>query len=73
MYSFLTKLMNLFDKDLFPESLNENTFANKKDFYGFNNQFIRASIIVKLLKNLPVDCFIETGTCSGHTSFLINC
>lgn len=40
-------------------------------FYGFNRQFLKAAIIVRLLRRLPVDAFVETGTYTGATSLLV--
>lgn len=41
------------------------------NFFGMNHDFVRASIILRLLETLGVDVFVETGTHLGRTCFLI--
>jgi len=40
-------------------------------FFGMNHDFVRTSILLKVLKALEVDAFVETGTHLGRTCFLI--
>jgi hypothetical protein len=59
-----------FDGDLLTGS---RGLTDKKTdaFWGMNRQFIRTSILLKLLRALESDVFIETGTNVGRTCFLI--
>lgn len=41
------------------------------NFYGFNQQFIRASLFLTLINELSVDAFWETGSFMGDSSLLI--
>lgn len=69
----LRKLLNTISKNTFcddPNLLLEKSMQCN-EFYGFGRQFIRASIILMLLKTLDVDAFVETGTNTGWTSFLV--
>ena len=41
------------------------------DFYGFDRQFIRASLVLDILRNIGCDAFIETGAQNGATAWLV--
>jgi predicted O-methyltransferase YrrM len=64
-----TTSRSTFDCDL-RKALDEK--GKKTDaFWGMNRQFVRTSILLKLLKGLDIDAFVETGTHRGATCFLI--
>lgn len=67
-------LIKTYSKSYFPDDL--NVLLNQKDFpddfFGMNQNFIRASIVLQLIKTLSIDAFVETGTNKGATSMLIS-
>lgn len=69
----IRKLFNTISKNTFPKDLHSVFSKDVNDcyFYGMNGQFIKASIVINLLRELPFDYFVETGTNTGATSFLI--
>lgn len=68
-----TRLINTLSHKTFPHNLHLLTHWSgaTNNFFGMNHDFVRASIILKLLETLGVDVFIETGTHLGRTCFLI--
>jgi glycosyltransferase involved in cell wall biosynthesis len=42
-----------------------------ENFYGMNSQFLRVTLLLKLLRELEIDAFIEIGTNLGETCALI--
>ncbi len=40
-------------------------------FLGFNQEYVRASLTLALLRRLPLDAFVETGTERGDTALLV--
>jgi hypothetical protein len=47
------------------------TFAGHRRFFGMNGQFIRASILLRMLNGFGFEGFVETGTFLGETCFLV--
>jgi len=43
----------------------------RERFHGFNGQFVRANILLHLIRALDMDAFWETGTYLGETPWLI--
>lgn len=73
LFDSMERLSSTVSKNTFPEDLDfiHDEDYKKSDFYGFNRQFLKTTIILKLLKALPFDAFVETGTNTGATSFLV--
>ena len=69
----LVRLRNTLSHRTFPADLRRlyNWPGKTNDFFGMNHDFVRASIILKVLRQLGVDAFIETGSHMGRTCFLI--
>ncbi len=72
MLSALQRLKNTVSKTTFRDDLAAVIARDGQHdrFYGLNGNFIRASLVVRLLRQSGVDSFVETGTGRGDTAFL---
>jgi hypothetical protein len=59
----------------FPNDLVNSRPADTKTrpFIGFNQQFLRATVVLAVARAFHSDPFVETGTNAGSTSFLVDC
>jgi hypothetical protein len=69
----MAKLRNTISLQTFPRDLNVlyNWSDKTNVFFGMNHDFVRTSIILRLLETLGIDAFVETGTHLGRTCFLV--
>jgi len=54
-----------------PEAALQSSESMPVGFCGFNGQYVRASLLLYLMKTLSIDSFIETGTFRGETCLLV--
>lgn len=73
LFRRLVKLRKTLSLRTFPRDLQRlRKWPGKTSmFFGMNHDFVRTSIILKVLEALAVDAFVETGTHKGRTCFLI--
>jgi hypothetical protein len=69
----IAKLRNTVSPQTFPRDLKVLYKWPRKTsvFFGMNHDFVRTSIVLRLLESLSIDAFVETGTHLGRTCFLI--
>lgn len=69
----LGRVRNSFDPDTFPRSLprSADDLRVHDRFVGFNREYIRASVVLNVVRELGFDAILETGTHLGATSLLL--
>jgi hypothetical protein len=69
----LGRALNTISTRMFPNVLPQDParLNRSADFYGFDRQFIRASLVLDILRNIGCDAFIETGAQNGATAWLV--
>jgi hypothetical protein len=69
----IRRALNTISTRMFPNVLPPDPASlNRSDaFYGFDRQYIRAALVLDILRRIGCDAFFETGTQDGATGWLI--